>query len=244
MTRLTALALAFAGMAGSANTSAAQERSYDLPAFHAVEIGTGIRASIEISENRSVVATASRQELLDDVTMDVENGTLKIRFDSNLFDFILKGGIVGALINGRPDLTVAISAPRIEAVTVRSGAVLAADGVSGDRLAARFESGAEGTFTNLAVGELSARAESGARVSATGSCAQMAVDVASGGTADLSRMACATADITAETGARISVLARETITGHASLGGRIIVYGDPDERTVDTSLGGTVSFED
>lgn len=240
---LAAAAAALAAFA-VATPAAAQTRQFDLPDFHAVDIATGISATLTVGAAQSVRAESRREDILDKLEIRVRNGVLEARIDSNFLDFIMGGGLLGALLEGRPDVRLHISVPALDGIAASSGASVEAGGVSGDRLRVRVSSGASASLPGVAVGALDMDASSGASIGASGACDTLSADASSGGSASLADLSCKTVEARASSGGSLRVHALESITARASSGGSISVSGNPARSDLSSSSGGSVGQAD
>lgn len=238
------LALAATAFAAATGPVLAEIRDYDLPAFHAIDIATGLKAVVSVGGEQSVSVESERSEPFEKLELDVENGTLRARFDANFFDFIMSGGLLGLLVNGRPDVTVHITVPMLDRIEASSGADVSATGISGNALKANASSGAEIDLDGVAVGRFSASVSSGASFAAVGSCETLDADVSSGGDLDLADLICKSVTANASSGGDLEVQALESIRANASSGGDISISGNPAQTDFDSSSGGDIDLDD
>ncbi|GLQ57367.1 head GIN domain-containing protein [Devosia nitrariae] len=239
-----ALALAAAAFAAATGPVLAETREYDLPAFHAIDIATGLNAVVTVGGEQSVSVESERSEPFDKLELDVENGTLRARFEADFFDFIMSGGLLGLLVNGRPDVTVHITMPKLDRIEASSGADVAASGMSGDTLKANASSGADIDLADVTVGSFSASVSSGASFAAAGSCETVDADVSSGGDLDLADLVCKSVTANASSGGDMDVHALESIRANASSGGDIGISGNPAQTDFNSSSGGDIDLDD
>lgn len=238
------LGLAATALAIATAPVLAENRNFDLPGFHGIDIATGLNAVVTVGGEQSVSVETQRSELFDKLELDVENGTLRARFEANFFDFIMSGGLLGLLVNGRPDITVHITAPMLDRINASSGADVSASGTSGDVLKANASSGADIDLNDVAVGSFSASVSSGASLAAAGSCGTLDADVSSGGSLDLADLVCKSVIANASSGGDMDVHALESVRANASSGGDISISGNPAQTDFNSTSGGDIDLDD
>jgi hypothetical protein len=228
------------GMAGAR----AAERSYDLEPFREIDVATGIHAIVTTGAGQAVSVETSHAETLDKLDIHVENGKLVARLEGSFFDFIMGGGLLGALVNGRPDITLTISAQALDEITASSGALVEADAVSGNELSVESSSGSRIEIGEVTVGEVEAEASSGSGIVLAGTCDELDAGVSSGASIDMAALECSTADVEASSGARLTVFASMAVEAYASSGASIAVHGNPQRQDIGSSSGGNVDLAD
>jgi len=235
---------AMTAAATTAGAAAAETRTYDLDPFIAIDIATGLDAVVTIGEPQAVRVEAGNAQVFDKLTVSVEGGKLSAHLDTDFFDFIMEGGLLGMLVNGRPDVTVHITVPALDDVAASSGADITADGIVGENLQLSASSGSDIAITGLAVGRISGSASSGASLALAGSCESFEIDASSGSSVEAENLVCKGIDANASSGASIEVHASEAARGEASSGGDVRIYGNPPDTDFDSSSGGDVELDD
>lgn len=240
----TTLALAALSFATTIGAAAAETRNYDLEPFQAIDISTGIDARVTIGEPQEVRVETGNAEVFGKLSVEVNGGKLSARMDSDFFDFIMSGGLLGMLVNGRPNVTIHITVPTLEDIQASSGADITANSISGDRLKLGASSGSDISATNLAAGHISTNASSGASLVLTGACEDLEVDASSGSSLEAEELVCKSIEANASSGASIEVHATERAQAEASSGGNIRIHGNPPDTDFGNSSGGDVELED
>lgn len=219
----------------------AETRSFDLPPFRAVDIASGINATVVAGAATRVEAIGEAGRGLDDLIVEVSNGTLHARLRNqgpgmSIFD----------LFNAfdRRQVRLTITAPAIDAVNASSGADVDVDTVSGPRVEIDASSGANLDVGNLAGDAVDINVSSGASVRLAGACGALSVDVSSGADLKARALECRTGDINASSGASVAVFISEAVEAEASSAGNIDIFGKPRSRDVNASSGGDVDFPD
>jgi hypothetical protein len=241
-TRKTLLAAAFTGLAAT-GAAQGQEESFDLSGFTGVDIATGIEASVTLAENFSVRAHSRSAEALDKLELDVRDGILVARIESNFLDFVLSGGLVGMLLNGGNAVALDITLPTLESATASSGADIELIAIATDRLALDASSGSTINLTGAGLRLLTASASSGSDIKLTGSAEEIELNASSGADIEADELEAVAGRLEASSGADISARLTEQVRARASSGGDIDVEGNPTQRDIDTSSGGDVHIE-
>lgn len=218
----------------SATPALAETRSYDLAAFHAIDIQTGIDATVVRGDGQSVIAEARASDTLTDLKVEVVDGTLKAYVDRSLFDFRLFD---------RREIRVTITVPALDAVSASSGADVRVDGLAGQDVRVDVSSGADINVINVAAETIDIDISSGADATLAGTCGTARVSVSSGSNLNAGTLECRAVNAEVSSGADADVFASADLRAEASSGGDITVHGNPAERAVDESSAGGVTFD-
>jgi len=209
-------------------------KTYDVEAFTAVEISSGINATIEVGPAQSILAESPRQRDLDDLVVEVRNGRLRAYSDWNLLDLFNFGG---------PRIDISITVPALDDAEANSGADIAVTGISGETVALRSTSGAGIDATGVAGKTIRIEVTSGADLDAQGACGSADVKVTSGATLRADRLECADVEVDASSGGNAVVFASSSVKADASSGANIDVRGRPASVDIDESSGGDVDID-
>lgn len=212
----------------------AETLTYDLATFHAVDIQTGIDATVVRGDTQSVSAEARSSDALTDLKVEVVGGTLKAYIDRSLFDFRLFD---------RREIRIKITVPALDAVAASSGADVQVDGLAGQDVRVEVSSGADINVVNVAAETIDISVSSGADATLAGTCGTAKVSVSSGSNLNAGTLECRAVDAEASSGADADVFASADVRADASSGGDITVRGNPAKRDVDESSAGDVSFD-
>lgn len=235
MKRLTAFALATLCAALPPVAATAESRTLELPAFHAVDVSSGIRADVTAGPDQSVVIESNSKADLDDLRVDVRDGTLYFWYDWSI------GNLFSALDR---NLTVTLTAPVIDDLGASAGAFIGASALKADALDFEASAGARIEALDTAAKSYDAEASAGASIELAGTCTDADYEVSSGASINASKLDCADAEFDVSSGASLQLTAHETIDGDVSSGGSATIYGKPEVRQLDTSSGGSISFRD
>ena len=220
----------------AATPALAVDRTFnDLPAFTSIHIASGIDAVVTVGPAQSVVGSAPEAGDLDELKIEVRDGTLKIWRDWDIFDLF---GDMG----GR-DTHFTITAPSLNSADASSGADVDVSGLSGDKVWLEASSGADLKATDIQAASIDVDASSGADLSANGTCATLDVSVSSGAHAALDNLACTDGEIEASSGSGARVHLSGSLKAEASSGAGITVKGKPANTSVQESSGGSVTIE-
>lgn len=214
----------------------AAERTYELPAFTAIDVAAGIDATVTVGGAQSVVATSREQVEIDELKVEVQNGTLKIWREWDLFQ------IFDGFSDNDTRVTVAV--PVLTSAEASSGADVDVSGMSGEALTLESSSGADLDATDIRAVTIKIEASSGSDLSANGTCTSVAVDASSGADIDIDDLACTDAQVNASSGADIELRASGSLKAEASSGADIKVKGKPAKTDIDESSGGSVELGD
>lgn len=238
--------LSLMSMLGLAMTGAAlaQSRDFDLNGFERIDISTGIDARVRLGDSFSIVAQSKDQRALDNLEVSVDSGVLSARLDQNFIDFIIGGGVLGQLLTNGNAVSFDITLPTLTSVISSAGASVDVSGVTAASLELNAWSGADISGSDITIGALIIKTDSGGDVEVSGTADRVALDASGGGDIDAENLIAKTATAKASSGANLSVHATQSIKANASSGGDIDISGNPGDRTIDSSSGGDVRFDD
>lgn len=221
----------------AATPALAVDRTFDdLPAFTGIHIASGIDAVVTAGPAQSVVGSAPDARDLDELKIEVRDGTLKIWRDWDLFD------LFGDMGDRNTHFT--ITAPSLNSAGASSGADVDVSGLSGDKVWLEASSGADLNATDIQATHIDVDVSSGADLSANGTCTTLDVDVSSGAHAGLDNLACTDGEVEASSGSGANVHLSGSLKAEASSGAGITVKGKPASTAVEESSGGSVTIED
>jgi len=153
-------------------------------------------------------------EALERLKVDVNGKTLEIGRKSKFF-----GGW-----GSNNNVTVYVSLPAIEGVGASSGSELNVTGIDASDFSASVSSGAEATLA--------------------GECGDIDASGSSGAVLDAEGLECSDVTVSVSSGAELSVFASDSVSASASSGGEVTVYGNPTQKSVNKSSGGSVKIKD
>ena len=215
----------------------AAERTYDLPAFTAIDISSGIDAEVTVGGTQSIKASAPDETHLDEMKIDVQDGTLMVWRDWDLDLFSLFDGM------GEPDTKLVIAVPVLTSAVASAGSDVAVSGMSGDAISIEASSGADLKATDIQAVSINATASSGSDLRANGTGTSVAIDASSGSDVDFEDLACTDATVNASSGSDVDLRANGTLKAEASSGSDVSVRGTPTTTEMEESSGGRVDME-
>jgi len=226
--------LSLATLVPACAQSAAQVRP--VPAFHAINVGTGIELTLTAGHSQRVEVSANNDEYRDRIETTVKDGVLTLRYKRDE--------------NGRNEkrrnelrnnyLRVAVTADELTALTAGSGSEVR---TSGDFDAAEFQLDVSSGATVKAgfdTGTLTVRQSSGSTSNLSGRAASLDVQSSSGATFDAYNLKTDRCRAEASSGSSVAVAVKDDLVAQASSGGSISYQGAP-QLTKRTSSGGSVN---
>lgn len=204
----------------------------DVASFHGIEVATGIELFLNAGNVEEVAVSASRTEYRDRIVAKVENGILKIYYDSKLKSINKK--------KESKQLKAYVSYKQLDELQANTGALVKFQGVLKTvALDLRVNTGAQVTG-EVDIKSLVVKQNTGSQVSLSGKAEQLKVDGDTGSKFKGEEMTTQSCDITVSTGANVTIDAEKEIMVKASTGGIVKYKGNAAVRTIKTSTGGAV----
>jgi hypothetical protein len=223
-----ALAAAVLSLSSMAALARAEDRN--VPEFNAVEVASGIRATVEIGPRRPVHIEAD-DDILPLVETKVEDGTLEIGFKPH------------TSFHGNGRVTVTIQTPELRAVGASGGAIVRATFTRSDESSVSASGGSEIRARGIDAARLSVHGSGGAQLDIQGRADSLDLQM-SGGTKLHGRdLSVRDVDLQASGGSEGELRANGRIRGALSGGSELHVRGGAKAR-VATSGGSSVEIED
>lgn len=215
----------------TAHAQSAQVRT--VPAFHAINVGTGIDLSLTAGRGQRVEVSATTDAYRDRIETTVKDGVLTLRYKNPDDRF------------GRNDRTnkrlrVAVTADDLTALTANSGSSVHTSGdFDADNFQLDVSSGAS-VEAGLATTTLTVRQSSGSSATLSGRATTLDVQSSSGASLDAPKLQADRCRAEASSGSSITIAVKDDLVAQASSGGSISYKGSP-QLTKHTSSGGSVS---
>jgi len=204
----------------------------DVASFHEIEVATGIELFLSAGNVEEVAVSASTTEYRDRIVAKVEDGVLKLYYDSKL-----------KAINKKKEskqLKAYVSYRQLDKLNANTGALVKIQGVlKTTALELNVNTGAQ-VMGEVEIQNLSVKQNTGSQVSLTGKAEQLKVDGDTGSKFKGEGMATQSCDVTVSTGANVTIDAEKEIMVKASTGGIVKYKGNAAIREIKTSTGGTV----
>ena len=103
-----------------------------------------------------------------------------------------------------------------------------------------FSRGIRADISGIEASNLEVDVSTGASVDASGSCGELDVSVSTGGVFDGRELQCQIVDVSTSTGASARVYAEESVDASATMGGDVVVYGNPRNHGSRSVMGGSI----
>lgn len=201
--------------------------------FHGIEVGTGIELSLTQSNTEDVAVSAAKTEHRDRIITKVENGILKIHYDSKM-------GSVNKIKESK-NLKAYVSFKTLDVLNANTGADIDIVGsIKSPTLDIKANTGAlidgEVDVTTLKVSQ-----NTGSKINLSGRADKLTVDGDTGSKFKGEEMATSNCNVTVSTGAIVSVKAEKELQVKANTGGVVRYKGNASIKEIKTNTGGTVS---
>jgi len=214
----------FSGVVGSKNVIKQNREITDN--FEAVKVSTGIDLVITQGSDKKLIVEAD-DNIIDLLITEVKDGVLKIYFNKN----------VSRVKSKKVYLTMS----KINSITATSGASAEnKEELKGGKINLSASSGAEIDLI-LNYDKIECSASSGSDVDIKGQCPIVSLDASSGSGINTKELKSEVANANTSSGADINLLVSEKITANASSGGSINYYGNPKEKNITKSSGGSIN---
>lgn len=201
--------------------------------FHGIEVGTGIHLTITQGTIEEVAVSAASVQFRDRVVTKVENGILKIYYESKT-DAINKS-------KERKELKAYVSYKTLDRLEASTGSEVTIDGIltaASLRLSATTGARVNGKISSS---ELKVNQNTGSVISLSGQAERLEVEGDTGSKFDAEDLVTGICNVKVSTGARIWVTANKELSAKANTGGNVKYKGEPAIKDIKRSTGGTVS---
>lgn len=232
----TASALIIAGCSSHAQTAEAvpgqTEKSYNVTGFSQLDVATGIEVDFTTGSAHSVVVE-NENGAWDKIEIKVDGDTLYIKKPSS-------SGM--GYKRNKEKFFVTVSAPTISSLETSSGSRVTGTGMSGDQVYVDTSSGSSVKVTEIDADAIDVDTSSGSSVTLAGACSSVSSETSSGSSLSAKGLICDDATLASSSGSSMSVTAKQSVSAKASSGASISVSGNPSDRNVKKSSGGSVSI--
>ena len=229
------LLIAFTGLTVFAqktvNDPNAEKRT--VGSFHGIDVATGIELTLTKSNAEEVAVSASTTEFRGRIMTRVENGILKIYYET-------KTGSINKK-NETKSLKAWVSYKMLDKLYATTGAEVKIEGVlEAGSLDMKANTGAE-IEGKVDAGTLKLDQNTGSKVTLSGKAGKLEVEGSTGSKFTGEELSTTSCDVRVSTGARITVNAEKELQVKASTGGTVKYKGGAGIREIRTNTGGTVS---
>ncbi len=194
------------------------ERSFDVGAFSAVSVGSGLEVEIVPGEGFEVVAEGTPRALLR-LEIDRRGARLVIEQQSRGLERF--SPLMRALGD---EVVVRVTLPELEAVAAAAGSAVTVTGSTTGAFAAEASSGADLTLRGIDAEVVTLAVSSGASLDAGGRCGALGAEASSGADLEARGLSCDSATARASSGADIGLTAM-TARAEAQSGAEIGIWG-------------------
>ena len=202
--------------------------------FSAISVSDGVDLFLTQGSEESLAVSASDEKYLERFKTEVENGVLKIYYDT-------KGINLG--INGKKKLKAWVSFKTLEKITASSGAdVTAKSDIAVNSLTMKFSSGSH-FVGKVNTKELAVDQNSGSGITISGKSEKIRVEGSSGSIFKGYELAVDYCDAKASSGAGVHITINKELSAKANSGGGIRYKGDALIREININSGGIVKKE-
>lgn len=204
----------------------------DVGTFHAIDVATGIQLFLVSGTTEEVAVSASTTEFRDHIVAKVENGVLKLYYDSKL-----------KAINKKKEnkqLKAYVSCRQLDGLYTSTGALVKIQGVlKMPAIEIKASTGAQ-VNGDVDTKSLLVRQSTGSQINLSGRSESLEVEGDTGSKFKGEEMTTQTCNISVSTGANVSVNAEKEMVVKANTGGLVKYKGNASVREVKTSTGGAV----
>jgi hypothetical protein len=201
--------------------------------FHGIEVGTGIELTLSQGNSEEVAVSASKPEYRERIVTKVENGILKIQYDSKIGSINKK--------KESKDLKAYVSFKSLDILHANTGAeVKTAGSIKSNNLDIKANTGAliEG---EVDVTTLKVSLNTGSKINLSGRADNLTIDGDTGSKFKGEELNTSNCNVTVSTGAIITVSAEKELQVKANTGGVVRYKGNASIKEIKTNTGGSVT---
>lgn len=201
--------------------------------YHGISVATGIKLVITESTTEDVAVSAATTEFRDKIITKVENGILKIYYESKLH--------INTDKKEKKELKAWVSYKTLDELDANTGAEVEIEGtLKATTLKMNVNTGAT-VKGAINVDDLDVDQNTGSVINFTGNAGKLTVDGDTGSTFKGTDLTTNNCDVTASTGAGVYITVQKELNVKANTGGYVKYKGDAGIREIKTNTGGSVS---
>lgn len=232
---LSFLAVAIAGTALFAqktiNDPNAEKRT--VSGYHGIEVGTGIELNLTEGSSEEVAVSAATTEFRDKIVTKVENGILKIHYETKMGSINKK--------KESKNLKAYVSYKTLDLLHATTGAEVKINGVlKSSSLDMKANTGAL-VDGEVDISTLKVSQSTGSKITLSGKAEKLEIDGDTGSKFKGEDMSTSNCNVTVSTGAIVSVKAEKELQAKANTGGVIKYKGNATIKDIKTNTGGSVT---
>ncbi len=221
------LSLAFASLILISCQAQEVTQNREVSGFNGISVSEGIRLELTMDQQESVQVTAN-EDIIDDVITEVSGTTLKVYIKGNNFRSFKR------------TIHVKVTAIDINNLSTSSGSNLrTTNTIESNQMHLSASSGSN-LQTKIKCLETQASTSSGAQINVSGITRSFEGDASSGSHLKAADLESSEADLDVSSGANIEIKVKEKLIADASSGGSIRYNGNPAQKDIDKSSGGSV----
>jgi hypothetical protein len=208
-------------------TNAQQTETREIQSFDKIEVTGNIKVEMKLGESETLKIKTLNVDPSEVVTV-VKNKLLKIKMGSNLFD-------------DNAQVTIYLTFKEIREITSNAGAeVKIQDQIEGDKIFASATSGGR-ILMNVNLNAIEIKVYQGAHIDVSGNCKTQESFISTGGVLSASNFECDEVFIKMNAKAQAEIIANKKIVANVKSGASLSYFGKPEEESLKTSLGGSIS---
>lgn len=213
------------------NDANAEKRN--VSGFHGIDVATGIHLILTEGNMEEVAVSATTIEFRDRIVTKVENGILKIHYES-------KTGAINKKKESK-NLKAYVSYKVLDMLHVTTGAEVEINGtLKSSSLELKANTGAL-VNGKVSISSLKVNQNTGSKITLTGNADKLEIDGNTGSKFKGEDMLTTNCSVTVSTGAIVSVMAEKELQVKANTGGVVKYKGNASIREIKTNTGGSVS---
>jgi len=222
-----------AGLFGPKTVNDPNAEKRNISSFQGIDVGTGIELTLTHGSTEEVAVSASTPEFRDRIVTKVENGILKIQYET-------KTGAINAR-NETQGLKAYVSYISLNRLYASTGAEVEIVGtLQSSSLDMKANTGAE-INGKVDAGTLKLDQNTGSKVTLTGRADKVEAEGSTGSKFTGDELNTNTCNVQVSTGAKITIHADKELQVKASTGGIVKYKGNAGIREIKTNTGGSVS---
>ncbi len=214
----------FYGIRGNGKTVKTEREAQN---FNSIKISDGLNLILTQDTTEKVLVKAD-ENLQKIIKTDVSNGELKIYSTEHIFN--------------PSSVKVYVTVKNLKEITSSSGSDVESPSVLNSSDFKVLSSSGSDVVLKLSCSELEVNSSSGSDVTLSGKTGKLIIVSSSGSDTNAEKMSSDTCTVSASSGSDVRVTVSGRIEVHASSGADITVHGNPIERDVEKSSGGSVSI--
>ncbi|HKI89528.1 MAG TPA: head GIN domain-containing protein [Draconibacterium sp.] len=201
------------------------EQTRKVSSFDEIKVSRGMNVYISQGNEIKVVVEAD-ENLLDIISTEVDNHTLKVTTTEN--------------IRRATSKKVYVTIPEISGITAVAGSNAFSENVLHSKMLEISGSAGSNIKLEVDAGKIDASASAGSNIKLEGKASSFTGKASSGANIKAEELTVAECNARVSSGANLWITVSENLDAHASSGGNIIYYGQPKTTNIESSSGGNI----